>query len=129
MNGMQDAFDRIDRRKLAPIRDLSEQREGRRVCVCEGRRGPISGCELQALGWPAHSFFTRKQKKKTTVLFYLTLWFSVCTKLTNERRTEKGRRFDYDKSGMKQPGNVEEAHATTATLRQVPNFPSTQVMI
>ena len=30
--------------KLGPIRDLSEQKEGRR---CE--RGPISGCELQAL--------------------------------------------------------------------------------
>ena len=26
MNGTQDAFDRIDRRKLAPIRGLSEQR-------------------------------------------------------------------------------------------------------
>ena len=33
--------------KLGPIRDLSEQKEGR-GCEREGR-GPISGCELQAL--------------------------------------------------------------------------------
>ena len=56
-----------------------------------------------------HTLFTRKQK---TLLFFSTFWIFLCVqKLTNERRTEKGRRFDYDKSGMKQPGNVEEAHA------------------
>ena len=37
MNGMQDAFDRIDRRKLAPIRDLSEQRR-EEECV-RGKEG------------------------------------------------------------------------------------------
>ena len=41
MNGMQDAFDRIDStRQLAPIRDLSEQRRERRVCVrLRGKEG------------------------------------------------------------------------------------------
>ena len=53
-------------------------KEGGKKSVCEGRRGPISGCELQALGWPAHSFHA--QAKRYFFFSTFEFYFFVCTK-------------------------------------------------
>ena len=51
-------------------------KEGDEECVRgEGRRGPISGCELQALEWPAHSFHA--QAKQLLYFFYLLNFFDL----------------------------------------------------
>ena len=60
-------------------------KDGGKKSVCEGRRGPISGCELQALGRPAHSFHAQAKTKKT-LLFLSTFEFIyfLCVRKVDE---------------------------------------------
>ena len=77
-----------------------QSKGGKEECV-RGKEGAdqvgVSCKPLDGL----HTFFTRKAKHYFFFFSLTTFWTFFPTQSTNERRPEKGRRFDYDQSGMK----------------------------